>query len=145
MLAQLYHVATSRALVIDTYAMVASLLRHGPGLTVVQIWHALGAFKKFGLSILDHEEGRDRRLAQAMRMHQGYDVVLASGPECRPAFADAFGTSIDNVTVAPLPGSIGCSTRSAPTPPVPASTTFIRTCALPAWRSSRRPSGSTAQ
>nr|WP_274637826.1 CDP-glycerol glycerophosphotransferase family protein [Microbacterium bovistercoris] len=103
MLAQLYHVATSRVLVIDTYAMVASLLRHGPGLTVVQIWHALGAFKKFGLSILDHEEGRDRRLAQAMRMHQGYDVVLASGPECRPAFADAFGTTIDNVTVAPLP------------------------------------------
>jgi CDP-glycerol glycerophosphotransferase (TagB/SpsB family) len=103
MLAQLYHVATSRVLVIDTYAMVASLLKHGRGLTVVQIWHALGAFKKFGLSILDHEEGRDRRLARAMRMHEGYDIVLSSSEDCRPAFAEAFGTDVDRVTVAPLP------------------------------------------
>jgi CDP-glycerol glycerophosphotransferase (TagB/SpsB family) len=103
MLTQLFHVATSRVLVIDTYSMVASLLRHGRGLTVVQIWHALGAFKKFGLSILDHEEGRDRRLARAMRMHAGYDMVLASGEDCRPAFAEAFGTTPDRVTVAPLP------------------------------------------
>jgi CDP-glycerol glycerophosphotransferase (TagB/SpsB family) len=103
MLAQLYHVATSRVLVIDTYAMVASLLPHGKGLTVMQIWHALGAFKKFGLSILDHPEGRDARLARAMRMHRGYDIVLASGEDCRPAFADAFGTSPDKVKAVPLP------------------------------------------
>lgn len=103
MLAQLYHVATSRVLVVDTYAMVASLLRHGPELTVMQIWHALGAFKKFGLSILDHEEGRDPRLAEAMRMHQGYDIVLASSEECRAPFAEALGTPIDRVVVAPLP------------------------------------------
>jgi len=103
MLTQLYHVATARVLVIDTYAMVASLLHHGPGLTVIQIWHALGAFKKFGLSILDHAEGRDRRLAHAMRMHRGYDVVLASATACRPAYAEAFGVTEDRIAVAPLP------------------------------------------
>mgnify|MGYP001032826705 CR=1 FL=1 len=103
MLAQLYHVATSRVLIIDTYAMVASLLHHGKGLTVMQIWHALGAFKKFGLSILGHSEGRDRRLAQAMRMHHGYDLVLASAEACRPAYAEAFGVAHDRIAVAPLP------------------------------------------
>ncbi|WP_417562195.1 CDP-glycerol glycerophosphotransferase family protein [Microbacterium sp.] len=103
MLAQLYHVATSRVLIVDTYAMVASLLRHGQGLTVIQIWHALGAFKKFGLSILGQEEGRDRRLAKAMRMHHGYDIVLASGEACRSPFAEALGTPADHVVVAPLP------------------------------------------
>lgn len=103
MLAQLYHVATARVLIIDTYAMVASLVHHKPGLTVIQIWHALGAFKKFGLSILGHPEGRDRRLARAMRMHQGYDLVLTSSDACRPAFAEALGTPPDRVVVAPLP------------------------------------------
>lgn len=103
MLEQLYHVATARVLVIDTYAMVASLLRHGRGLTVIQIWHALGAFKKFGLSILDHPEGRDARLAAAMRMHQGYDVVLASGEACRAPYAEAFGVPEDRIAIAPLP------------------------------------------
>ncbi|MFT4221267.1 MAG: CDP-glycerol glycerophosphotransferase family protein [Microbacterium sp.] len=103
MLRQLYHVATARVLVIDTYAIVASVLRHRETLTVMQIWHALGAFKKFGLSILDQAEGRDARLAKATRMHQGYDLVLASGQECRPAFAEAFGTPLEKVVVAPLP------------------------------------------
>lgn len=103
MFAQLYHVATARVLVIDTYAIVASVLRHKESLTVIQIWHALGAFKKFGLSILDQAEGRDARLAAAMRMHEGYDVVLASAEDCRTAFADAFGTPVERVLVAPLP------------------------------------------
>ncbi|HEU0256803.1 MAG TPA: CDP-glycerol glycerophosphotransferase family protein [Microbacteriaceae bacterium] len=103
MLVQLYHVATARVLIIDTYAMIASLLRHGDELTVVQVWHALGSFKKFGLSILGHAEGRDRRLAKAMRMHEGYDVVLASSAACRPALAEAFGTPEERIEVAPLP------------------------------------------
>ncbi|BDV30044.1 CDP-glycerol glycerophosphotransferase family protein [Microbacterium terricola] len=103
MLRQLYHVATARVLVVDTYAIVASVPRHRRELTVVQIWHALGAFKKFGLSILGQDEGRDERLARAMRMHEGYDVVLTSAEECRPAYAEAFGTPIEKVVVAPLP------------------------------------------
>jgi CDP-glycerol glycerophosphotransferase (TagB/SpsB family) len=103
MLAQLYHVATARVLVVDTYAIVASVLHHKRSLTIVQIWHALGAFKKFGLSILGQEEGRDAHLAAAMRMHEGYDIVLASGEDCRPAYAEAFGTDPSRIRVAPLP------------------------------------------
>lgn len=103
MLRQLYHVATARVLVIDTYAIIASVLRHKKSLTIIQIWHALGAFKKFGLSIVGQAEGRDSRLAGAMRMHQGYDVVLASAEDARGPFANAFGTSIDKTVVAPLP------------------------------------------
>lgn len=103
MLVQLYHVATARVLIVDTYTMIASLLRHGDELTVIQVWHALGSFKKFGLSILGHAEGRDRRLARAMRMHEGYDIVLASSAVCRPALAEAFGTREERIEVAPLP------------------------------------------
>lgn len=103
MLAQLYQVATARVLIVDTYSIVASVLHHKDSLTVMQIWHALGAFKKFGLSILGQEEGRDARLAKAMRMHEGYDVVLTSAEECRGAYAEAFGTDVSRVVVAPLP------------------------------------------
>lgn len=103
MLRQLYEIATARVLVLDTYAIVASVLTHKSDLTIVQIWHALGAFKKFGLSILGQEEGRDERLAAAMRMHEGYDIVLTSAEDCRAAYAEAFGTDIARVRVAPLP------------------------------------------
>lgn len=103
LLRQIVEVATARVLVVDTYSIVASVLTHRRELTVVQIWHALGAFKKFGLSILGEQEGRDPRLASAMRMHHGYDVVLTSSEGCRAAYAEAFGTEPSHVVVAPLP------------------------------------------
>lgn len=103
LLSELFHVASSRVLVVDGYSIVASAVPHGDGLTIVQIWHALGALKKFGLSILDRPEGRDPRLARAMRMHSNYDVVIASAERCREPFAEALGVEPSQVVVAPLP------------------------------------------
>ncbi|WP_349426792.1 CDP-glycerol glycerophosphotransferase family protein [Microbacterium sp. LWS13-1.2] len=103
LLVELYHVATSRVVVLDGYSFVASAARHGRGLTVVQIWHALGAMKKFGISILGRPEGRDPRLAKALRMHDRYDVVVTSAERCRPAYAEAFGTDPSRIMIASLP------------------------------------------
>ncbi len=103
LLRQLFHVATARVLVLDSYSIVASLLPHKRSLTVIQMWHALSAFKKFGLSILGQGEGRDEKLASAMRMHAGYDIVLAGGESARAAVAEAFGTPVESVRIAPLP------------------------------------------
>lgn len=103
LLTELYHVSTSRVLVVDGFSIVASAVPHGEGLTIVQIWHALGALKKFGLSILDRPEGRDSRLANAMRMHSNYDIVIASGERCREPYSEALGVDPGQVVVAPLP------------------------------------------
>lgn len=100
---EMYHVETSRLLIVDGYSIVASAARHSRGLTVVQTWHALGALKKFGLSILGRAGGRDPLLARAMRMHAGYDLVIASAERSRAPFAEALGVSLDKVIVAPLP------------------------------------------
>lgn len=101
--AEAYHVATSRVVILDGYSVIASMGLRRKGLTVVQIWHALGAMKKFGLSIVGQGEGRDPRLAKAMRMHEGYDLVIASAELCRAPYAEAFGVDIEKVVVAPLP------------------------------------------
>ena len=61
LLRQMYHIATSKIVIIDGYCMGISLLKQRKSLTVVQIWHALGSLKKFGYSIFDKEEGRDRK------------------------------------------------------------------------------------
>ncbi|GAA1229106.1 CDP-glycerol glycerophosphotransferase (TagB/SpsB family) [Microbacterium phyllosphaerae] len=100
---EMYHAQTSRVLVVDGYSIIASAARHSEGLMIVQVWHALGSLKKFGLSILGQPGGRDPKLAKAMRMHAGYDLVIASAERCRAPFADAFGVSVDKVVAAPLP------------------------------------------
>lgn len=103
LLVEMYHASTARVLVVDGYSIIASATPRSDGLAVVQLWHALGSLKKFGLSIVGRRGGRDPRLAKAMRMHAGYDIVIASADRCRAPFAEAFGVDVSKVVVAPLP------------------------------------------
>lgn len=103
MLRQMAALATSRVAVLDSYCILASCLHHKKELTIIQMWHALGCSKKFGLSILDMPSGSSSKLAHAMHMHQQYDLVFASAEICRPFFAQAFGTPVEKIIVQPLP------------------------------------------
>ena len=100
---QMYHIATSKTVVLDSYCIAVSVLKQRRSLRVVQIWHAMGALKRFGLSILGEEEGSNPKLAKAMRMHRNYTHVLASGKACVKPFADAFGCLEKNVVIGSLP------------------------------------------
>lgn len=103
MLRQMYQLSTARVAVLDGYIAPVSLLRHRRELTVVQMWHALGAMKRFGFQTLDRPGGRSRRLAEALRMHRNYDVVLCGSQASAPFFAEAFGVDIDRVRPLGLP------------------------------------------
>lgn len=100
---QMYHIATSKTVVIDSYCIAVSVLKQRRSLRVVQIWHAMGALKKFGLSICGEEEGSNPKLAKAMRMHRNYTYVLASGKACVKPFAEAFGCLEKSVVIGSLP------------------------------------------
>lgn len=100
---QMYHIATSKVVVLDSYSIPISLLKHKKNLKVIQMWHALGAFKKFGLSIRDKQEGTSTKLINIMKMHQNYDYIFTSSPNCNVYFAEAFGYDIDKILSYPLP------------------------------------------
>ena len=103
MFRQMYHIATSEMVVLDTYCIVVSLLRQRDSLIVIQMWHALGAMKKFGYSILDQGEGTSRTFAEAMRMHRNYSYVFSSSEFCSRFFAEAFDVPMEQMVVMPLP------------------------------------------
>lgn len=103
MLKQMYHIATSKAVILDTYCIPISLLKQRESLVVIQMWHALGAFKKFGYSILDQKEGSSSRIAKLMRMHKNYTYVLASSEYTAAFFAEAFQVEREQMRVFPLP------------------------------------------
>lgn len=103
LLRQMWHISVSSVVLIDGYCMGVSLLKQRSCITVIQMWHALGSLKKFGYSIVDKEEGRDRKLTEAMNMHKNYDVIFTSSSACAKNFADAFGYSEEKVRVQPLP------------------------------------------
>ena len=51
-LTQMKYIATSKVVVLDSYCISVSALRQRRSLVVIQMWHALGSLKKFGLSIV---------------------------------------------------------------------------------------------
>ena len=102
-LKQMRHIATSKVVVLDSYCISVSALKQRDSLVVIQMWHALGSLKKFGLSIVGEGEGRDRELADAFSMHRNYTYILTSGHQCIHNFAEAFGYDEDRIVVMSLP------------------------------------------
>lgn len=103
MLRQMYHLATSEVAVLDTYCIAVSILHHKNTLKVIQMWHAVGAFKKFGYSVIGKREGSSEKLASMMQMHENYDYVCTSSKETLPYFAQAFHVQESKMIVKPLP------------------------------------------
>lgn len=100
---QMYHIATSKVVVLDSYCIPISVLKQRSSLAVIQMWHALGSLKKFGLSIVGENEGRNAEVAEAMAMHKNYTYVLTSSEACAPYFGEAFGYGREKLKVASLP------------------------------------------
>ncbi|MBQ7105857.1 MAG: CDP-glycerol glycerophosphotransferase family protein [Bacilli bacterium] len=103
MFVQMYHIATSKVVVLDSYCICISILKHKKNLKVIQMWHAMGSFKKFGYSILDQKEGSSSKIANLMGMHKNYNYVFTSSEKCKKNFAEAFNVSLDKMVVMPLP------------------------------------------
>lgn len=91
LLKSLYHIATAKVCVLDTYWPAISMLKHKKELTVIQLWHAMGKIKQSGYQALGKEGGRDRRMAEAMAMHKNYDIVIAGGEAWNPFYCQSFG------------------------------------------------------
>ncbi|MEJ7803404.1 MAG: CDP-glycerol glycerophosphotransferase family protein [Candidatus Limnocylindria bacterium] len=86
-----YHLARARLVVIDDYFFPLYVIDPRPGMTVVQTWHASGAFKKIGYSVLDRTFGADEALTSRVRIHSNYDLCLIGSQTATPHYAEAFG------------------------------------------------------
>lgn len=95
MLKQMKALSQSKVVILDGYCILASILNHKKDLKIIQIWHALGSFKRFGKSILDMQGGKSSATADAFKMHRNYDLIASSGSKCVPFFAEAFGQPVE--------------------------------------------------
>ena len=79
-LKQIYHISTSKVVILDSYCIAISVLNHKKSLQVIQMWHAMGSMKKFGYAMLGKEEGSDPDVARIMRMQdiKVYDQIIDS-------------------------------------------------------------------
>lgn len=100
---QMYHIATAKVVILDSYCIAVSVLKHKKSLKVIQMWHSIGTMKKFGYSALDTEEGSGHDLAYTMKMHRNYDYIFASSEAYKEDLAKGFNYGTEKIITMPLP------------------------------------------
>lgn len=96
-------ILSSDVVVLDTYCIPASMIPHKSGTKVIQMWHALGAVKKFGWQTVGKPDGTSERTAKIMRMHSGYDYVICPSDVTASYFSEAFRTPKSKIVKLGLP------------------------------------------
>lgn len=87
------NLATSKFVFLNDNFMPMASLRFSDEAVITQLWHAEGAFKKFGLSAPLTDEVRRREKACSARL----DYVICSSKSVAPVYAEAFGVDIAKV------------------------------------------------
>lgn len=103
MFRQMYHLATSKVCILDSYCPTVSILKHKRQLTVIQIWHSVGTMKSFGYNIFGKKEGSNYKLAKAMKMHRNYTFACASSEPSKKGLSLGFNIPIENIKTYTLP------------------------------------------
>jgi len=102
-LKSMYHLATCRVCIIDSYCIPVSILKHKKSLTVIQIWHAMGKIKQTGYQTLGKRDGRNPKMAKALELHKNYNIVIAGAKAWNFAYCASFGIEEDKLWNIGLP------------------------------------------
>lgn len=88
----MYHLQTARLFVVDNAYLPIHVASHRPATTVVQVWHAAGALKRFGLDTRTPVAEPERTF-----LHRYYDAVVVGGEWTRAPYAAALRTPLERV------------------------------------------------
>ena len=97
-LSMAYHMSTCRYILLEDYYRPVSFMKVRKGQEICQLWHAAGAYKRFGYSRL--QGGED------IKVHKGYRKyakAITSAEAIRENYAEAFGISLDKVRATGVP------------------------------------------
>jgi teichoic acid glycerol-phosphate primase len=86
----IYHLATARHVFVDNYFAFLSVMNFKPGVECIQLWHAAGAVKRFGMEDPTFYD----RTASAQKRFKGvyarFDKVVVGSDSMIPVFKKAF-------------------------------------------------------
>ena len=90
-----YNFATSKFILIDDYYRQLYGLKIRKGSELIQVWHACGAFKKFGFSAIGKSDGNSLEFEKKAHLH--YSKVLTSSKEVNKYYSEAFNINKENI------------------------------------------------
>jgi len=94
---ELKTINNAQYLILDDYYLPVYLIKPSKRLKVIQLWHAAGAFKKFGHSTIGTKFGPSKDYLKLIPIHSNYTHVYVSSKNTIPYYAEAFNMSQENI------------------------------------------------
>ncbi|GEK35190.1 CDP-glycerol glycerophosphotransferase family protein [Kurthia sibirica] len=94
-----YHIATAKVILVDDYYPMVYPLKIRKNADLIQIWHAVGAFKTFGFS----RSGKPGGPKPTSIAHKNYTKAIVSSKYVAPFYAEGFGITEDKVVATGIP------------------------------------------
>jgi CDP-ribitol ribitolphosphotransferase len=94
-----FQFSTSKFIILDDFYPRIYVVELRPEQELIQLWHAVGAFKRFGFSRV----GKPGGPKPDSKYHRNYTKAIVSSDEVRKHYAEGFGIDIANVIATGIP------------------------------------------
>ncbi|ASK64324.1 CDP-glycerol--glycerophosphate glycerophosphotransferase [Virgibacillus phasianinus] len=89
----IYHLATSDKIFIDNYYGFLAVTDFKPNVQCIQLWHAAGAIKQFGLKDPSVERRSSRAYERFVKVYHRFTHVVVGSEKMANIFRESFGVS----------------------------------------------------
>lgn len=97
LIVSIYHLATSKHIIVDNYYGFLASARFKKDVECIQIWHAGGAVKTFGLRDASNGKRLKRANKRFRQVYERFDKVVAGSSAFAKIFREAFGLPEDRM------------------------------------------------
>jgi CDP-glycerol glycerophosphotransferase (TagB/SpsB family) len=98
-----YHLATSKYVIVDNYYGFLAVTNFKPEVECVQLWHASGAIKKFGLEDSSVQFRTKRAQERFLKVYSRFHKVIVGSDTMAQYFMNAFGVKGENILRTGIP------------------------------------------
>lgn len=91
----IYHLATSRRVFVDNYYGFLTATKFKDEVNCIQVWHAVGALKSFGLNDMSNELRSEKALRRFQMVYDRFDTVVVGSYKMEQIFRESFGITED--------------------------------------------------
>ncbi|MFT0801536.1 CDP-glycerol glycerophosphotransferase family protein [Bacillus swezeyi] len=86
-----YHMFRSKCVITDNYFLLTSVLNNRPQTKCIQVWHANGALKKFGLEDVSNKHRTVADLKRFEKVYRSFDYITVGSDKMVEIFKRSFG------------------------------------------------------
>lgn len=102
-LRSIYHLATSQQIFIDNYFGFLAAIQFKPNVECIQLWHAAGAIKKFGLKDPSNKKRSSKAIQRFKKVYSRFDYVVVGSEKMADIYHESFGIGEEKILRTGIP------------------------------------------